>query len=94
MERSAIYERINAIRDEQDQKWPRDERRKVMYSFAPPHIVLLEKQLEKLRDDWYASKSELVEGRFAVIAALAVRAMEEITPFKELNRGVEENATS
>jgi hypothetical protein len=82
MERCDVFQEINRIREEQNAKWPRDERRIAMYSYMPPHILLLEKQIEKLRDEWYASKTEDCINRFQVIAALAVRALEEIEPFQ------------
>jgi hypothetical protein len=82
MDRATIYNRIEETRKEQDIIWPRDERRKVMYSFIPPHLTMLEVQVQKLRDEWYASKSEDCIKRLEHIAAVAVRALEEITPFK------------
>lgn len=81
MKREEVFTEINCIRQEQDAKWPRDERRQSMYSFIPPHVLLLEENIHKLRSEWYASKTEDCHKRILTIAALAVRAMEEIKPF-------------
>ena len=61
---------VNKERDSQDTKWPRDVRRKVMYSFAAPHILILEGQLEKLRQDSYAASSEQLQQRFVNMAVI------------------------
>jgi hypothetical protein len=82
MKREEIFAEINRIREEQDKLWPRDERRKQMYSFIPPHIILLDKNVSKIKDEWYASKSEDCYKRILTIAALAIRALEEITPYE------------
>jgi hypothetical protein len=82
MTRQEIFTEIERIRSGQDALWPRDERRKKMYATIPPHVLLLETNVEKLRNEWYLSKSEDCIKRFTTIAALAVRALEEITPFK------------
>lgn len=82
MTREEIFNKINTTRDEQDRLWPRDERRKAMYSFHAPHIILLDKNVEKLKDMWYNSKTEDCTSRILTIATLAVRALEEIKPFE------------
>jgi hypothetical protein len=81
-ERQRIFKKIDSIRNEQDAKWPRDDRRRAMYAFIPPHALLLEENVVKLRGEWYASKPDACASRFETIAAIAVRALEEtaLTP--------------
>ena len=79
MQRTEIYELIEVKRKEQDAKWERNERRKAMYKFAAPHILLLEEQMAKLRSAWYAASGSAESlDRLANIAAISVRALEEI----------------
>lgn len=76
MDQQQAVKAILAERNDQDKLWPRDERRKVMYSFLPPHICLLEERLAMMRANWYSGQKDtqgLVE-----IAAIAIRALEEI----------------
>jgi phage shock protein A len=76
MTREQAYELIDAERTSQDAVWTN----RTQYNRAAPHILLLEEQLKKLRTDWYASKSENFTSRLTKMAAIAVRALEEIDP--------------
>jgi hypothetical protein len=84
MQRDEIFEAINTERDTQDVYWSHNEaRRRSMYSTVPPHILLLEAQISKLRDDWYATPGGRgCFSRFIKVAAIAVRALEEIVPYE------------
>ena len=80
MKREDAFEVIRVEREYQDTVWPRDERRKRMYAFSAPHILLLEGYIQKLRDGWVSSGMNETERQrtIAKIAAMAVRALEEI----------------
>jgi len=77
--RQEIFEQISEERDSQDNQWPRTERRKTMYSFSAPHLLLLEEKLKSMRTAWY--KGEVEPKEFVKIAAIAVRALEEGSDF-------------
>jgi len=77
MTREQAYELINAERVSQDATWTN----RTQYNRAAPHIHVLEGQLAKLKTDWYASEDEGdLQARFVKMAAIAVRALEEIDP--------------
>lgn len=80
MKREDVFEVIDKEREYQDTTWPRDARRRRMYAFAAPHILLLEGYVQKLRDGWVSSgMDETARLRvIAKIATMAVRALEEI----------------
>ena len=80
MEREKIFEAINQERISQDGLWQRNERRKVMYSFTAPHLLLLGEKINAMQTLWY--KGESTPQDFIKIAALAVRALEEVTDEK------------
>ena len=80
MERTEIFELINTERKNQDILWPRNERRKLMYSFTAPHLLLLEEKVSAMRTMWY--KGEITPQELVKLATLAVRALEEITDEK------------
>lgn len=49
------------------------------YAYAAPHVLLLEEQVGKLRENWYGTADETsLRGRFIKMAAIALRALEEI----------------
>lgn len=79
MNRTDVFEVINREREYQDTVWPRDEYRKTMYKYSAPHVILLEKYVQQLRDDWVKSSTESnLTATIAKIATIAVRALEEI----------------
>jgi hypothetical protein len=81
MTRADIYAAIDSERDTQNTKWPRDVQanpNRAQYRFYAPHIVVLEEKLLRLRKIWYESDRELLRAEFVKIAALAVRALEEV----------------
>lgn len=79
MNRADVFEVINREREYQDTAWPRDEYRKQMYKYSAPHILLLEKYVKQLADDWVKSSTERnLPATIAKIATIAVRALEEI----------------
>lgn len=75
MTRANIYALIDKERAAQDLRYPN----RTQYKYSAPHIVVLGGQLAKLEADWYnnADRDTLLE-RFINIAAIAVRALEEI----------------
>jgi hypothetical protein len=77
MNRKEIFEEIIGERDYQDANYPRDERRKTMYQFSAPHLLLLEQKITTMRGDWY--KSDVKKSDLIKIAAIAIRALEEIS---------------
>lgn len=79
MTRLEVFEAINAERIAQDKEWRTGRPNEEQYKFAAPHVLLLERNARKLSDIWYDSKDEdSVMDRFVKIAAIAVRALEEI----------------
>lgn len=81
MKRADIYLDIDAERDIQNARWPRDvsvNPNRAQYRFYAPHIVVLEEKMSRLRKIWYESDRELLRAEFIKIAALAVRALEEV----------------
>ena len=81
MDRKAIIAAIENERASQDQKWPRDAAvnpNRAQYRFYAPHIVVLEEKLARLRKIWYESDRELLNAEFIKMAALAIRALEEV----------------
>ena len=83
MQRKEIYEAIDAERLAQDAIWRTGSEVEGQYTFSAPHVLLLEENAAKLRSLWYTARdeSELFD-RFVKIAALAVRALEEIKVVK------------
>lgn len=84
MIRKDIYTAIEIERISQDSKWPRDDRRKQMYSFSAAHLLVLEQKIESMRKGWY--NGEISKDDFIKVAAIAVRALEEITDEKFLEK--------
>lgn len=78
MIREDIYTLIDHERDSQDQQWRTGRANEAQYAFAAPHILLLEEKVAGLRPIWYRSKKEDLRAELTKIAALAVRALEEI----------------
>ena len=76
MKRADIFSAIVAERDAQDKVWAD----RTQYSRSAPHIIILQGQMRKLEDEWYSSKRDALLDRFKKIAAIAVRALEEIDP--------------
>jgi hypothetical protein len=78
MNQKEAMEQVRMERQFQDKLYPRDERRRQMYSFIPPHIVLLERQIQTLGTNWYAGNTDECIKNLVEIAAIAVRALEEV----------------
>jgi hypothetical protein len=96
MNRQDVFEVINRERDFQDSLWPRDDHEAIgQYQWAAPHMLLLEEYVEGLRTKWKNSREELDCVReIAKIAAIAVRALEEIKypAFDLLEQGLRDTA--
>jgi hypothetical protein len=83
MNRPEIYLAIDDERRRQDGQWPRDvsvNPNRAQYQFYAPHILVLEEKLARLRATWYGSDKELLRAELVKIAAIAVRALEEVAP--------------
>lgn len=78
MKREEIFNHINTARTKQDESWPD----RSQYKRSAAHILVLDTQLKKLHDEWYASKSSAIVERFLSIATVAVRALEELDPLE------------
>lgn len=76
MTRQEIYALIDKERALQDELWTD----RSQYKRSAAHVLILQKQLQKLLDEWYVSKLEALLARFKTIATVAVRALEEIDP--------------
>lgn len=80
MNRQEIFDAINRERESQDKLWRTGRPNEAQYAFAAPHILLLEENASKLRRIWYGAKDEgSIKDRLVIVAALAVRALEEIS---------------
>ncbi len=76
-ERQHIYTRIDEERARQDTSHWNDNR--LQYRYIAPHIILLEEQVATLRSEWYRTTEEHdLKARLVKVAAIAVRALEEI----------------
>lgn len=80
MDRVKIYNLIEEERARQDEKWPRgpDEPHREQYHFSAPHLLLLEEKTARMRSMWYDAKKEELQAEWVKIAAIAVRAIEEV----------------
>ena len=78
MKRHEIYKLIEAERTEQDATWRRGRPNEGQYKYSAPHVLLLLKLTEKLENEWYTSSYEDFQDRFVKIAAVAIRALEEV----------------
>lgn len=81
MNRKDIFTKIEEERQRQDAQWPRDagtNPQRAQYQFNAPHILLLEEKTARLRSIWYSADREAIAHEFVKIAALAVRALEEV----------------
>lgn len=79
---NAIFE-ILEERRAQGRWWRTGRAVEEQYKFAAPHILVLEGQLEKLRANWYGATDESsLRERFVKVAAIALRALEEISVTK------------
>jgi len=78
MERNDAVNKIFEERTRQDERFPRDERRKKMYATIPPHILVLEERLAALRTSWYSGKRDACLTGLVEMGAIALRALEEI----------------
>ena len=76
MIRAEVFTKIDEQRDFQDTVWSNREQ----YRRSAPHILVLQGQMRKLEQEWYDSKRDALLERFVKIAAIAVRALEEIEP--------------
>ena len=79
MTRTDVYRQIDLERTSQDTQWRDGRPVEGQYQYAAPHVLLLEEQVAKLRANWYGAKDESsLMDRLIKIAAIAVRAIEEI----------------
>ena len=81
LSRDEIYALINTHRNEQDARWPRnveENPNRAQYQFYAPHLLVLEEKVAKLRSNWYKSDKEQLMSDFLAVAAIAVRALEEV----------------
>ena len=78
MERQFVMDLVETERISQDKLWRTGRPNERQYAFSAPHILLLEQKISKLRSLWYESKSEDLKTEFVKIAALAIRALEEV----------------
>lgn len=76
MKRGDVYKLIDEERARQDSTWSD----RSQYRRSAPHILVLRGQMKKLEDEWYNAKRDALLERFLKIAAIAVRALEEIDP--------------
>jgi hypothetical protein len=76
MTRQEIFALIDEERSKQDKVWSD----RSQYNHSAPHINVLRVQLQKLETEWYASERDALLERFVKMAAIAVRALEEIDP--------------
>ncbi|KKK75440.1 hypothetical protein LCGC14_2873690 [marine sediment metagenome] len=76
MTRADVFTKINDQRDFQDAIWSNREQ----YRRSAAHVLVLQGQMRKLEQEWYDSKRDALQERFVKIAAIAVRALEEIEP--------------
>jgi hypothetical protein len=76
MTRQEIFKLIEDERAAQDKAWPD----RAQYKWSAPHILVLQGQMKKLEDEWYTSSRDAILDRFKKIAAVAVRALEEVDP--------------
>jgi hypothetical protein len=79
MDRAEAYKLIDAERTAQDEVWRTGRANEEQYKFSAPHVLLLVENMRKLPTIWYGTKDEgSLQERFVKIAAIAVRALEEI----------------
>jgi hypothetical protein len=79
MNRQEIYDAIDAERISQDNIWRTGSPVEDQYQYSAPHVLLLEENANKLRAIWYGLRNEgSLQDRFIKVAAIAVRALEEI----------------
>lgn len=80
MKREEVYTLIEAERRRQDEKWRNEHThpRQGQYKYFAPHILVIEEKLSRIRGLWYESASEQLRDELVKIAALAVRALEEV----------------
>jgi len=76
MKRQEVYALIDAERKAQDSVW----NDRTQYKRSAPHVLVLQGQMKKLEQEWYESKKDALLDRFKKIAAIAIRALEEIDP--------------
>ena len=69
---------INAARDRQDREHPRTKDNAGQYRFTAPHVYLLGQYLALVGQRWYSGNREKVVGSLVEIAAICVRALEEV----------------
>lgn len=74
MNRTEIYQAIDAERHTQDSTWPNREQ----YVYNAPHVLVLEEKVSRLRSLWYGARKEELKAEYIKIAAIAVRALEEV----------------
>jgi len=82
MKRDEVYSLIDNERLSQDSTWRQGRPNEGQYQYSAPHVLLIIKLAEKLGTEWYNATTEDLESRFVKIAAVAVRALEEINKSK------------
>lgn len=76
MTRAEIYYLIDEERNKQDEKWSD----RSQYSRSAPHLLLLQQKTAKMGGLWYEAKRDALIAEFVKVAAIAIRALEEIDP--------------
>ncbi len=84
MNRAEVFAVIDKERVYQDTLWPRDEDAAKMYTYLAPHLLLLEEYVAKARTAWVTNGPEAPAlKQIAKLAAIAVRALEEVSGAEE-----------
>lgn len=73
-----IYTLIAKERKRQDENWRASNPLNGQYAFWGPHFLVLEEKVSRIRSMWYESRSEELQAEFVKIAAIAIRALEEV----------------
>lgn len=84
MTRQEAFALIEQERANQEKLWPRDDANQLslQYNWWAPHLLVLLEKADRIRSLWYESKSEELQAEFVKIAAIGVRALEEVGDIK------------
>ena len=69
-----IFDKIIEERKRQDENWSNREQ----YVYNAPHLLVLETKVNRMRAMWYEGKKEDLKAEWIKIAAIAIRALEEV----------------
>lgn len=81
MTKEEVLQLVEDARTQQRGLWPHDtgDPHEQQYIFWGPHFLVLEEKVTRIRALWYESVGEeVLRKEFAKIAAIALRAMEEV----------------